>query len=326
LRLDTHQPRLDKRQLRPGKRHLLKAATSCGLIFAALFVFARPSAGQTKAAAPQKESAPAIKSRFAMLDGQRVHYKSYGKGERALVFVHGWTCDMNVWQQQLPAFAADARLVALDLPGHGQSDKPQIKYTQDLFARALDAVLRDAGVREAVLVGHSMGTPVIRQFYRKYPAKTLALVIVDGGLRPLGVAADREKFFELLRGPQYQTVATGMVNAMLAPVKNAELRSTITATMLATPKHVAISAMDGMNAPEIFKDDKINVPVLAILARSPVWQADTEQFLRSLAPNLEYQMWEQVGHFLMVEKPHEFNQALAAFLSKNKLLNKTKGK
>lgn len=318
--------RLDKHQLRLDKRHLLKAATSCGLILAALFVFAHASVGQTKTPAQQKESMPAAKSRFAMLDTQRVHYKSYGKGERALVFVHGWTCDMNVWQQQLPAFAAGARLIALDLPGHGQSDKPEIRYTQDLFARAIEAVMRDAGVKEAVLVGHSMGTPVIRQFYRKYPQKTLALVIVDGALRPFGATEDREKFLELVRGPQYQTVATGMVNAMLAPVKNADLRSSITATMLATPKHVAVSAMEGMNAPEIFKDDKINVPVLAILARSPIWQADTEQFFRSLAPNLEYQMWEQVGHFLMVEKPQEFNQALAAFLSKNKLLTKTKRK
>jgi pimeloyl-ACP methyl ester carboxylesterase len=45
----------------------------------------------------------------------------------------------------------------------------------DLFANAIDAVLRDAKVERAVLVGHSMGTPVARQFYRKYPQKTLAI-------------------------------------------------------------------------------------------------------------------------------------------------------
>jgi pimeloyl-ACP methyl ester carboxylesterase len=77
-------------------------------------------------------------------------------------------------------------VIALDLPGHGQSDKPQIAYTMDLFANAIDAVMRDAKVERAVLVGHSMGTPVARQFYRKYPQKTLAIVIVDGGLRLFG--------------------------------------------------------------------------------------------------------------------------------------------
>ncbi len=64
----------------------------------------------------------------------------------------------------------------------------------DLFAAAIDAVMKDAKVERAVLVGHSMGTPVVRQFYRKYPKKTLAIVIVDGGLRPFGDKAMREQF------------------------------------------------------------------------------------------------------------------------------------
>ena len=50
------------------------------------------------------------------------------------------------------------------------------------------------------------------------------------------------------------------------------------------------------------------MPVLAILAKSPFWPADTEEFLRSLAPKLEFHMWEGVGHFLMMEKPKEFNE------------------
>ncbi len=50
-------------------------------------------------------------------------------------------------------------MITVDLPGHGESDKPQIAYTMDLFARAVEAVMRDAGVDQAVLVGHSMGTP-----------------------------------------------------------------------------------------------------------------------------------------------------------------------
>src|SRR6185503_11087712 len=114
-------------------------------------------------------------SRWAKLDGNRVHYKSYGKGRDALVFVHGWTCDMSFWSDQIPAFVNQTRVIAIDLPGHGKSDKPDITYSMDLFARAVDAVLKDAGVARAVLVGHSMGTPVIREFYRKYPEKTIGL-------------------------------------------------------------------------------------------------------------------------------------------------------
>ena len=293
------------------------------LSFALLTTLLLLSLAQASAKSPapaRRSTKEEAASHFARLDGQRIHYKSYGKGSRALVFVHGWTCDLNVWRQQIPAFSNRMRVVALDLPGHGLSDKPQINYSQELFARAVEAVLRDAGVKQAVLVGHSMGTPVVRQFYRRYPEKTLALVFVDGALRPFGKPEDREKFLEMVRGAQFEKVAAGMVDGMLAPVKDEQLRGEIRKTMLSTPKHVAVSAMEGMNAPEIFRDDKINVPAQAILARSPFWAADTEQFFRSLAPNLEYQMWDGVGHFLMVEKPQEFNQALTAFLLRNRFI------
>jgi pimeloyl-ACP methyl ester carboxylesterase len=107
-------------------------------------------------------------SQFAKLDGARIHYKSWGKGKDALVLVHGWGCNLNHWRDQIPDFAKRNRVIALDLPGHGESDKPQqLSYTMDLFANAIDAVMRDAKVEHAVVMGHSMGTPVARQFYRK---------------------------------------------------------------------------------------------------------------------------------------------------------------
>lgn len=261
-------------------------------------------------------------SRYAKLDGHRIHYESHGKGRDALIFVHGWTCSLNFWSRQVPAFEGNTRVIVIDLPGHGQSDKPQIAYTMDLFARAVEAVLRDAGVDRAVLVGHSMGTPVIREFYRKYPQKTLALVIVDGPLRPFGDKKMMEQFIAPLRGPGYKEAAGRFIDNMFGPNATAEMRAEIKNSMLSTPQAVAISAMEGMADESIWKQDKINVPALAIMAKSPFYPADTERYYRDIAPKLEYQMWEGVGHFLMMEKPREFNDALAAFLAKNGLLKK----
>lgn len=262
-----------------------------------------------------------VASRFAKLDGLRVHYKSYGKGREALVFVHGWTCNMSFWRGQVPAFESRTRVIVIDLPGHGESDRPHVDYTMDLFARSIDAVLRDAGVERAVLVGHSMGTPVIRQFYRKYPGKALALVIVDGPLRPFGDAATMAKFLEPLRGPNYTEAAGRLLDGMLlAPVSSPSLRQEIRSAMLGVPQYVAVSAMDGMASSAIWTQDKINVPALAVMTK--VWPPDNEQFYRSIAPQLDYQSWEGVSHFLMMEKPKEFNEALAAFLAKNGLLKK----
>jgi pimeloyl-ACP methyl ester carboxylesterase len=272
------------------------------------------------AATAQKVSTSAGESRYAKLDGARIHYQSYGKGREALVLIHGWSCNLDYWRDQVPDFAKRNRVIALDLPGHGQSDKPEVAYSMDLFARAVDAVMRDAKVERGVLVGHSMGTPIARQFYRKYPQKTLAIVIVDGGLRPFGDKKMRDDFVAAFRAPNYQEAGMKMFAAMAGPQLPAETQERIKTSFLNTPQRVLVSAMEGMNDESIYGPDKMNVPVLAILAKSPFWPADTEQFFRSIAPNLDFHMWEGVGHFLMMEKPQQFNEAVIVFLDKNSLL------
>jgi pimeloyl-ACP methyl ester carboxylesterase len=250
----------------------------------------------------------------------RVHYKSYGKGNEALVLIHGWSCTLDYWRDSIPDLAKRNRVIAIDLPGHGWSDKPEVTYSMDLFARAVEAVMRDAKVKRAVLVGHSMGTPIARQFYRKYPEKTLGIVIVDGSLRPFGDKKLMETFLAGFRGPNYKEAGKQMFAGMAGPNLSPEIRGLIQASFLNTPQHVLVSAMEGMADESIWGADKINVAVLAYMAKSPFWPPDTEQFYRGLAPNLDFQMLEGVGHFLMMEKPKEFNAAVVAYLDKNKLL------
>ena len=258
-------------------------------------------------------------SHVAALDGMRVHYTSSGSGHEALVFVHGWTCDSTFWDAQVPAFAERTRVLAIDLPGHGKSDAPKTTYSMDLFARAIDAVMRDAKVERAVLVGHSMGTPVVRQFARSYPSKTLALVVVDGALKPFMPRAVAESMLVPMRGPKYAEAAAGMIDQMTAPMKDPAARSAVKAKMLATPQHVAVSAFEGMSDDAIWKDDPIGVPVLAIMVKNPYYPADLEASYRTVAPDLEFQMWDGVSHFLMIDDAARFNATLAAFLAKRKL-------
>lgn len=261
-----------------------------------------------------------LKSRFAEFENTRVHYLTSGKGEEALIFVHGWTCNADFWRAQTSDFPS-LRVIAIDLPGHGQSDKPQVEYTIEYFARSIAAVMRGARIKRAVLIGHSMGAPVVGQFYRLYPEKTLGLVIVDGAMRPFLAKEQIELLVVQLRA-NYAASAPQMVGEMLMPVKDLKLRTEIRAGMLATPDYVAISAMAGMANEKAYQLDPVKVPALAVLAKSHPWPADTEPFLRSLFPKLELHVWDDVSHFLMMEKPHEFNQTLQAFLLKNRLLKK----
>jgi pimeloyl-ACP methyl ester carboxylesterase len=258
--------------------------------------------------------------RFAKLDTTRVHYRNYGEGKDAIVFIHGWSCNLNFWKANVPAFVTQLHVIAIDLPGHGESDKPEITYSMDLFARAIDAVLTDAGVERATLVGHSMGTPVIRQFYRKYPNKTAALVIVDGSLRPFGNPEQMKQFLDPLRGPNYKEQADRMVSFMVQPVKDKKNQEEIKTAMLSAPQHVMVGAFDGMMDEAIWKEDKINVPTLAVMAKQPRWNDEYEKFVRELAPGLEYQIWEGVSHFLMMDEPQKFNDAVRSFLKKNMLI------
>src|SRR5215475_302219 len=257
---------------------------------------------------------------FVKLDAMRVHYQNYGEGKEAIVFIHGWSCNLNFWKANIPAFTKQSRVIAIDLPGHGESDKPQVTYSMDLFARAVDAVLQDAKVERVTLIGHSMGTPVIRQFYRNYPNKTLALVIVDGNLRGFGSPEQMKQFVDPLRGPNYKEQAERMIGFIAQSVKDKKNLEEIRNTMMSTPQHVMVGAFDAMMDPGIWKQDKINAPTLALMAKQPQWDAEYEKFVRDLVPGIDYQMWEGVSHFLMMDEPQKFNDVVLAFLKKNKLV------
>lgn len=287
------------------------------LIVLALFVWLQPAgllsgAGQT---------AP-LPSRFAQFDGQRVHYQSHGAGDDALVFVHGGMGNLNRWQKQLPVFAGKTRLILLDLPGHGQSDKPKLIYSVDYLARAVEAVLRDAGVKRSVLVGMSMGTPIIRQFYRRFPAKVLGLVFVDGPLKPLAPSQEvGEQFVSEFRGPNYLKAAEQFLETFIYKLETpAENRKMELANWTATPQHVMVSVLEQVilpnAAPESWKPDKINVPVLAFFTKNPYVNAENETFLRSFVASLEYHVLDS-SHNLVMERAAEFNSALLAFLQKH---------
>lgn len=257
------------------------------------------------------------KSKWAKYDGARLHYLNAGEGDRALVFIHGWTCSADFWKKSLQAFP-EHRVIAVDLPGHGRSDKPKTDYTMDYFAGAVRAVLEETGVKKAVLVGHSMGTPVMRQFYRHHPEMVEGLVIVDGALFS-APKEEMEAFIAPLR-ENFRENSVKFIDGMLQPVTDKKLRREIRAVMTAVPEHVALSAMEGMIDEKIWTADRIEVPVLAILARSDWWKPDVEERYREIAPDLTFRMWNGVSHFLMMERPAGFNAEIRKFVAAEELL------
>jgi pimeloyl-ACP methyl ester carboxylesterase len=256
-------------------------------------------------------------SRFAKSGDLKVHYKSLGEGDTAVVFIHGWCCDHTVWRAQAAGLDGKVRMLFVDLPGYGKSDKPKVDYTMDVFAKGVEAVLRDAGVDKAVLAGHSMGTPVVRQFYRLFPGKTKALVFVDGALRPFTKdPAEADKFLSLFKEETFKETAPRFLKGMLTPATPAAAREHIERLVTGTDPRVAISSMRGMLDQKMWKDDPVKVPAQALMAKSPFWTDDYKKFVKKLVPDLDYREFDGVGHFLFMEKPKEINAALAEFLEK----------
>ena len=273
---------------------------------------------------PSRFSIADGQSRFASFGTNKIHYLTVGKGRSSIVFVHGWSCNGTFWREQVPAFADKARLILIDLPGHGQSDKPHADYTMDFFAGGVLAVMHDARVDKATLVGHSMGTPVICRVHAQAPAKVAALVAVDGLLRrPVVTAEQVEQFTGPYRTPQYREHTTRFIGSMFPNPGTETLRDRVLAEVLATPQHVMNGAMQGMfGAGQPAWDlPTANVPVVVLNARNPMWTTEYEAYVRSLSPRTDYRVIDGVGHFLMLEKPAEFNAALMEMLGKFALIN-----
>ncbi len=264
-------------------------------------------------------------SHFVTVGGNRIHYVTTGRGEHTLVLVHGWACHLGFWREQVAALAKWARLVLVDLPGHGRSDKPEAAYTMDFFAEAILAVMREAGIEKAALIGHSMGGAVICRVYHQAPQKVAALVSVDGLLcRLTGTDAEGRALVGPFATPHYREHAAGFIRSLF-PFPGAEkLCEQVAAEMLKTPQHVMLGGMLAMLAPD--QPDwilqRVNAPVLVINARSAWWNRDYENYVRSLSPQTNYRVMEGASHFLMLEKPVEFNARLVEMLRHFDLIGK----
>jgi pimeloyl-ACP methyl ester carboxylesterase len=269
------------------------------------------------------ESFAAATSYFAPFGTNKVHYVAVGKSRKVMVFVHGWSCNAGFWREQVPAFADKARLILIDLPGHGRSDKPHTDYTMDFFASAVLAVLRQEHVHRAILVGHSMGVAVICRVHAQSPDKVAALVAVDGFLRTRRLPREQsEKFIAPYRTEDYREQVKKSVNAMFPTPGTEALREQVLSEMLATPHYVILSMVETPWDPTqpAWDLQNLTVPLLVLNTKSPFYPPEYEAYVHSLSPRTEYRTFDGIGHFIMLEKPAMFNQSLTEMLERFKLL------
>lgn len=260
------------------------------------------------------------KNKEAYFEGSRIAYDSYGSGPTALVFIHGWTCARSLWTHQ-SALYEQYRSILVDLPGHGQSDAPDIDYTHEFFANAVAAVLDQEQVSQALFVAHSMGGPVANMFLRLFPKRVLGIIYLDSFFHlPENYKshAERRALGEARRD---DTTFRDMIPTFFTEKTGAEDREKIIDTMMATPVHVRLSATTTTSVPHALAWDQIfQIPALHIAAPYNAEKADGHWFHH--IPQLQTNVWHDHGHFLFVEDPERLNAEVEAFLREKNLLQK----
>ena len=246
-------------------------------------------------------------------DGTPISYEVYGAGEPTLVFVHGWSCDARYWRAQLPYFSKNHRVVILDLAGHGHSGMSRTKYTMGAFGEDVRAVTEAVGSPRVILIGHSMGGSVIAEAARLMPNRVIGLIGIDT-LDNIEYPLTSEEL-KKMTAPLEKDFRAGsrqFIGEMILPQTDPQLREWILSDVSAAPPAVALSAMNEMMAQYITGEaakvfEKIRIPVITV--NGDLWPINYEANRRHM---FSYQaiVLKKADHFLMMNRPEEFNRAL----------------
>ena len=245
-----------------------------------------------------------------------------GAGARALVFLHGIGADRHAFDGDVEYFGRNARAIAWDMPGYGEStplEAMTIGTLADSLARLLDA----RGVERAILVGHSMGGMVAQEFVATHPERVAALVLVatspafgDGSgewqrrfladrLKPLDEGKTPADFAPVLvrgivgRDADEQGIATAIACMSRVPVPT--YRAALHA-IVAFDRRASLAAIRAPTLVLAAELDKVAAP--RVMERMA---ADIRGAVYRLIPG--------AGHLVNLERPREFRAAIDEFLA-----------
>ena len=293
------------------------------------------------------DSFPSFESRTATLDGVKIHYLCGGTGP-PLLLVHGLGSSAAVeFYYNLEALAAHHQVLAVDLPGFGQSDKPPLEYTIDLFVKVLRHFLASLKVERTAVMGVSMGGRVALGLALDAPACVERLVLVDalgvgqprpvlayrllltrglgeftlsgtaGALRRMNPNTIRRFWGWYLRRP-------GSVDTILSDDRISNHRR-----LLSTPAYRAayLSALRSIAGTRRLRDgvvvehrlSELRMPTLLIWGRHDhIFPAAHAESARGRISGSRVEIFEGSGHTPQMEEPERFNRLVLDFLRTQK--------
>jgi pimeloyl-ACP methyl ester carboxylesterase len=274
----------------------------------------KPAASVAAQGPPPAPQAVPTESRVRSLapDHSSIRYLVYGSGEPTLVLIHGWSCSAGYWDGQLNDLAVKHTVVTLDLAGHGRSDARKRKdWSMQNFGADVAAVVNAIGKPRVILVGHSMGGPVAIEAARQLPGKVIGIVGVDT-LRDVATPYPKETTGPLLRAmhDDFAKATADLVDKnFFTDQSDPVVRKWIVKNMSSAPPKVAIPSFKSLLAMDYRAAlGGLDLPIVAINAAQP---PTDEAAIRKIVPRFRVVTMTGVGHFLMMEKPAQFNLMLA---------------
>ncbi|UUU32510.1 alpha/beta hydrolase [Streptomyces sp. CA-210063] len=253
-------------------------------------------------------------------------YEDKGKADSSpslplpLVLIHGHPFDRTMWHPQITAFATSRRVIAPDLRGYGESPVVPGITPLSTFAEDIATLLDDLGVTDFALAGLSMGGQIAMECYRQFPHRVRALILADTfpaaetpeGKRTRNTMADR-LLHEGMTG-----YADEVLYKMVAPYANAEVAAHVHRMMTATDPEGAAAALRGRAERPDYRDllITVTVPTLVIVGADDEYTPVTDaEAMHAALPDSTLQVIPDAAHLPNLERPAEFNKALADFLS-----------
>lgn len=273
-------------------------------------------------AAPTAAASTAPQEKQATIFGAKIRYLEAGDASKpTVILLHGLGAQAETWALNIPALAANYRVIAPDQIGFGKSDKPLLKYRVATYADFLDKFMSELKIEKAALVGNSLGGWIAAYTAIKYPNRVEKIVLADAaGIVPANF--DINEIYQLNNSTRDEIRANlKRIFANPALQTNEALVDQFMTQRIVTNDGYTINSMiESIKRREDFLNERlgeIKKPTLVIWGRQdgllPV--SDANVFNKGIAGS-ELIIFEQCGHVPQFEKAADFNKAVLEFLAK----------
>jgi pimeloyl-ACP methyl ester carboxylesterase len=277
---------------------------------------------------------PSPELQHVVIHGHRRAFVKTGSGP-ALLLLHGLGCDHSTWQPVIESLSRSFTVIAPDLLGHGESDKPRADYSIGGYANGMRDLLTLLGVDRVTVVGHSLGGGVAMQFAYQFPERTERLVLVaPGGFGPEVTPAIRvittpgfQQVMGVLALPGLLQVTTRSLR-VLAATRIPQLRDLAEVADIyesfadprarAAIRHVVRAVVDWKGQVITMADRAYLTEAMPICV---VWGADDQVIpvahaanAAALAPGARVEVMPNAGHFPHKDHPQRFVRIVRDFV------------